>query len=206
MTLYETLGVAPDATAAAIKKAYRSLAQKNHPDKGGDDAAFKAIQKAYEVLSDEERRTKYDATGSTGEGPTPREVAMNSLPGLLDSILDKIDPEAQSPLEYSQKAIKAEIDGLHDKIKALRSKIKKRQRALDLMGVAEGKPNLLAQILGAGIIALEQQSKHLERALDIYGEMLSILADHTYEPPAPAPIQGSPDDLMMAFASVFGRR
>lgn len=206
MTLYEILGVAPDADTAAIKKAYRSLAQQNHPDKGGDVERFKAIQKAYDVLSDEERRATYDATGSTGEGPTAREIALNSLPGLLDGILDRIDPEAQSPLEFGRKAVKAEIEGLHGKIKDLRKKAKKRQRALDLMGVKLGKQNLLAQILAAAIVDLEQQAKHLEKALDIYGEMLNILADHTYEPPAPAPLQADPEEALRALVNLFGRR
>jgi len=51
---YETLGVAPDATGAEIKKAYRALVKDVHPDSGhpGDIARFHAIQKAYEALSE----------------------------------------------------------------------------------------------------------------------------------------------------------
>jgi len=63
---YATLGVPPDATTAAIKKAYRKLARQHHPDTnpGDPDAAerFKAITEAYEVLSDPARRQAYDAT------------------------------------------------------------------------------------------------------------------------------------------------
>lgn len=57
---YEVLGVPKTATAAEIKKAYRKLALKNHPDKGGDPELFKTITVAYEVLSDPEKREVYD--------------------------------------------------------------------------------------------------------------------------------------------------
>ncbi len=52
------------ATDEEIKKAYKILAHKNHPDKGGDVEEFRKIQKAYEILSDFEKRKQYDETGS----------------------------------------------------------------------------------------------------------------------------------------------
>jgi curved DNA-binding protein len=65
---YRTLDVSRSATAKEIKKAYRKLAQKYHPDKNpGDKAAeerFKDINEAYEVLSDADKRSKYDRFGS----------------------------------------------------------------------------------------------------------------------------------------------
>ncbi|RHY63694.1 hypothetical protein DYB35_006476 [Aphanomyces astaci] len=63
---YETLGVPKTASAADIKKAYRKLALKNHPDKGGDPELFKDITVAYEVLSDPEKRELYDKYGEEG--------------------------------------------------------------------------------------------------------------------------------------------
>ena len=71
-TLYDTLGVGKGASADEIKKAYRKLAREHHPDSGGDEARFKEIQGAYDVLSDPEKRKSYDAYGSTngrGSGP-----------------------------------------------------------------------------------------------------------------------------------------
>ena len=53
---YERLGVAKDADDTAIKKAYRTLALKHHPDKGGDPEGFKQYAEAYAVLSDAEKR------------------------------------------------------------------------------------------------------------------------------------------------------
>ncbi|WP_300677141.1 molecular chaperone DnaJ [Nocardioides sp.] len=69
MDPYELLGVSRDADDAAIKKAYRSLARKYHPDVNPDEAAqekFKEISHAYEVLSDPNKRAAYDRTGDVG--------------------------------------------------------------------------------------------------------------------------------------------
>lgn len=59
---YEVLGVAPDAGAAEIKRAYRQLARRYHPDISGDDRApaFLEVARAYEVLGDPVRRRTYD--------------------------------------------------------------------------------------------------------------------------------------------------
>lgn len=66
---YEILGVKKDASNDEIKKAYRKLAQKYHPDKGGgkeEEAKFKEINEAYQVLSDPQKRSNYDQFGSAG--------------------------------------------------------------------------------------------------------------------------------------------
>jgi DnaJ family protein A protein 2 len=69
MSLYEDLGLSRDASPEEIKKTYRKLAMKHHPDKGGDPDVFKKISHAYDVLSDETKRRNYDMTG--GEGAMP---------------------------------------------------------------------------------------------------------------------------------------
>lgn len=61
---YKTLGVSRSASQDEIKKAFRKLAQKHHPDAGGDENKFKEINEAYEVLGDEKKRKVYDQFGS----------------------------------------------------------------------------------------------------------------------------------------------
>ena len=62
-SLYDILGVTPDATAAAITKAYRARARETHPDKSGDDVQFKRVAHAHDVLGNSKKREEYDATG-----------------------------------------------------------------------------------------------------------------------------------------------
>jgi curved DNA-binding protein len=72
---YEVLGVARNASEGDIKKAYRGLARKYHPDRNpGDKSAeerFKEVQEAYDVLSDKTKRAQYDQFGFAGPGGGP---------------------------------------------------------------------------------------------------------------------------------------
>lgn len=70
---YDILGVTKAATEDDIKKAFRKLAQKYHPDKkGGDEAKFKEVSEAYSVLSDKKKRAEYDTYGKTFAGGGPQ--------------------------------------------------------------------------------------------------------------------------------------
>lgn len=65
---YDVLGIDKKATKDDVKKAFRKLAQKHHPDKGGDEAKFKEITEAYAILGDEKRRREYDSYGQSFAG------------------------------------------------------------------------------------------------------------------------------------------
>jgi len=68
---YDILGVKKTATPDEIKKAFRKLARKHHPDAGGDEEKFKEINEAYETLSDKEKRDAYDQYGQYFGGNVP---------------------------------------------------------------------------------------------------------------------------------------
>jgi molecular chaperone DnaJ len=97
---YEVLGVAADAGAEEIKRAYRQLARRYHPDISGDDrgAAFVELARAYEILSDPARRRSYDASmryppvrrRSDWVVPLDDEIAIDfpSVANVLDRMRD----------------------------------------------------------------------------------------------------------------------
>ena len=84
---YDVLGVQEDSNQDTIKKAYRSLAKKHHPDKGGNSEMFKKVSEAYDVLGDESKRQNYDNQrrnpfgGMGGDGFNPFGDMFNMFGG-----------------------------------------------------------------------------------------------------------------------------
>jgi molecular chaperone DnaJ len=90
---YDVLGVSPDAGADEIKRAYRQLARRYHPDISGDDraAVFLEVARAYEMLGDPDRRRTYDASlrsGARGIDWLADEIAIDfpSVSSVLDGM------------------------------------------------------------------------------------------------------------------------
>lgn len=119
MTHYEILGVQKNASAADIKSAYRKLASKHHPDKGGDAEKFKEVQSAYDVLSEPITREQYD-------NPTAQEQFSHY--SEVNDILQKMREHVQRnqvfefgtvlPIEAAFKGhtIKVSFNNVKDKI------------------------------------------------------------------------------------------
>jgi DnaJ-class molecular chaperone len=80
-SLYEVLGVNKTDSTTDIKKAYLKLARIHHPDKGGDPEKFKEIQRASEILIDDNKRRMYDEFGVTGDEPGGGPGMPGGMPG-----------------------------------------------------------------------------------------------------------------------------
>ena len=98
---YDVLGVSPDAGAEEIKRAYRQLARRYHPDISGDDrgAAFKELARAYDVLRDPSRRRHYDAQLSQPAAPRRRDRGSpTKWPSTFPSVSSVLDRHARRVL------------------------------------------------------------------------------------------------------------
>lgn len=105
MDHYATLGVEHDASPEDIKQAFRRAASAAHPDKGGSDKAMAEINRAYEVLGDMERRTRYDETGEDA-APTSIEAEAGEL--VMTWFARAIDADAGEFLASAQAQCRAE--------------------------------------------------------------------------------------------------
>ena len=90
--LYEILEISKDASQEDIKRAYRKLAKKYHPDLNPNDAEaeqnFKEVNAAYEVLSDQEKRSRYDRFGHAGVDPQAGGGDFGGFGDIFDDLFD----------------------------------------------------------------------------------------------------------------------
>lgn len=86
---YATLGVKKNASKDEIKKAHRKRVSKSHPDKGGNREEFLAVQRSYEILSDDQQRKRYDETGDTSTPVPMRERCLSELAKLAIHVVNE---------------------------------------------------------------------------------------------------------------------
>ena len=102
MDHYQTLGVTKNATPDEIKKSYRKLASKHHPDKGGDTATFQKIEEAYRILSDPEQRQQYDNPMPQGFGQS---FNFNSGPDIFQDLMSQMFRQQHQQHRQRQKPV-----------------------------------------------------------------------------------------------------
>lgn len=203
-TLYETLGVAPEATADAIKKAYRSLVQKQHPDKGGDPEKFRAIQKAYETLSDPEKRAEYDRTGEVPANMTSiLDEAMVLLSQAVDMYLQKTDPDITDMIQVVTEILNMDGNKVKAELKKMRDMVSKARRAARRTKVRKGKDMVLLMVLKHLEERFDRPIAEGERHLERVAKALQTLQDHTYTADPFAHMQALMGDP--AFQKLFDR-
>jgi molecular chaperone DnaJ len=175
-SLYEVLGVAKGASQEEIKKAYRALARKHHPDKNpGDKEAeerFKEVQAAYDVLSDAEKRKQYDAWGSPegrprfqpGGGFTFDFGDLGDLGDLFGGLFGQRGPGAQRGRVPAQRGSDVEVEislSFEDSLKGVKTTIPVSLEAVcSVCGGSGAKPGTAPKVCpqcgGRGVVAEAQ--------------------------------------------------
>lgn len=182
-TLYEILGVPADATDDQIKRAFRKRVKRAHPDAGGDAEKFRTIQHAYEVLSDPERRKRYN---ETGQGADPKMAdAMQKAAMILSSLvldLMNANPQGCNVVEGARNMLKAKIEALRS---ASASDL---QRAQTLNGVAElvekkgAGDNLIAIVIASHGDQCKAHAEALTKQIEGLTDVLRMLDDYSWKP------------------------
>lgn len=180
MNLYEILGIDKTADAYEIKTAYRSAAQKNHPDKGGDAEEFKKIQHAYEVLSNHENRARYDETGLDHDGPSIHERAMNNVNSKILACLDSVDVDTNNLVILCVHDINRQIAQFDQSIRSTKIKIKKIESAIKRLVRKGLEENTIGATFQGAIKIEEMNILHIEENLQVAHAMLEILNGYEY--------------------------
>lgn len=167
MHLYDELGVASTASTKEIKKAYRSNAQKYHPDKdGGDPEKFHTITVAYQTLKDKEQRQRYDETGEY-KGAEPDDIA-EKITGLFLEIVSSGDYKGDlvkrcrkliDREEAILSATKADVEAEVDRLEAVLPRISFSGEGKNLF---EEAVNARIKSLSAQLGLVAQKTKELE--------------------------------------------
>lgn len=103
---YEVLGLAANATSGSIRQSYLRASLKHHPDKGGDVDKWLEIKLAYDILSDDERRARFDQTGCVDDKAVDNSHAeavkrlIMAIKNAVQIARQKAEMSQQSPLQF----------------------------------------------------------------------------------------------------------
>jgi curved DNA-binding protein CbpA len=178
---YEALGVAADASTDDIRSAYRRKAKATHPDHGGDAAAFDEVTKAYDLLTDPQRRLTYDETGVFEEQAVDPDAAATALiRHLVDQLAEQIGDEVFEDIVTHMRRHLEEVAG------KIRQSIKKDARkAGRIEALAErfnrsAGDNFIRAHLAFKAKAIRQQVKAGEAEIVKIQRAKELLADFTF--------------------------
>jgi len=188
------LGISRDADEATIKKAYRRKAKEHHPDKGGDAEEFKKVQKAYAILSDPDKRKRYDAGEDVDQrnGPSIEDRAAELIMQGFDQVLELEQIPGDDPLalvmesiQQSLKSVLKDIAGFEKTIK----RMEKQERKVKRKKKAKPGDNLWLRV----VQTKKQRAQLTMGKANEYREVLQIAEKllEEYEASEPGPIESA---------------
>lgn len=192
MDPYATLGIDRGADKSQIKKAYRARAKKAHPDAGGSVEKFGELQKCYDVLMDDARRSHYDKTGEfKGREPDNAQAHLFEMVStLLDMVMQDIAQTGQIEHVASIDLLGRMVRKAHDFVtkshqfqaqleKQLQINIKLAKRFKLKKTTAD--PNLMEMIVAGRVTAIRQAIVAENAKLDKMKEAIAFLDDYRFE-------------------------
>jgi DnaJ-class molecular chaperone len=177
MTHYQTLGLDKNATHSDIKKSYRSKAQKNHPDRGGDESLFMQIQRAYDTLSDLDKRDHYDRTGQDDK-PSMEDEANARLSQLFSELIIR-DSQRGDMVKAAINAVIQSSCTLQSRTGSNDALIKSLGKRRDRIKRKTEGPNLYIQAIDGKVAALDQDNKVIAHEIELNTTLMAMLEEYS---------------------------
>lgn len=182
--LYEDLKVSKKTTPEQIKEAFRKMAKKTHPDKGGNAEEFRAIAIAYNILSDEEKRRRYD----NGENPDyinqpnkDENQVLSMILTLFNSVVDQnIDLTHNNLFDIIKQSIQTNQQNFKVEKERNKTNIEKYNNILKRIKKKE-KSIPFIQILDDKIRACNAEIIHLDESIKLCDVALKLIEGCEYE-------------------------
>lgn len=180
--LYEVLGVEETATTEEIKKAHRKLVKEHHPDKGGDPEKFAKIQEAYEVLSDDARRKRYDETGQYDE---VKDTFHQEFAGFVSQIIIP-EIEGAAVLDFDLMGIAAEVIKRNKKsgaeqIKQAEKQKDRLERYIPRFGRTDDGEDFITAMIEQRVKAFDNAIERMGKEMDILDRLQEELTKYEYQ-------------------------
>lgn len=164
MDHYETLGVARDAGEKDIKRAFRAKSMAAHPDReGGSHEAMAAVNQAYAVLSDPERRQRYDETGEDKTGPSIEDEARSVLAQIFTQGLDA----DQNIVDFARHALAQADAAARQQLAQNKGKAAALQSRRDKVRTVKGEVNMVHAIIDGTLVQINATVQKLEHHLKV---------------------------------------
>lgn len=180
MNPYEILGVTKTATLEEITIRYKSLAQKHHPDKGGDEETFKLIKQAYEILSDPDRRLRYDSTGETREPQPILQEALDQICRIFLGLVPNVTPEHDNIIVK----LKIEVRNIRSlvarDIKNATDYIIKIQKIIKRIKRKKEGENIIKSFAETQLLQVQKDLALFQHRLQVVDLMLKLIEDYEY--------------------------
>ena len=173
--LYDILKIPRDATPDQVKESYRFLAKQHHPDAQGDENVFKEISAAYDVLSNPEKRARYDEFGMDDE---EMNQVLEMARGMFSAAIDK------EPSDIMHEVRKVHIERntqLESQKDAMKKGIQKAERILDAM---EESPenDFIGNMLRKEVVGMEADIQNIIMVGEILNKAMEMLDEYKFAP------------------------
>lgn len=190
MNYYELLGVPRTADATTLKKVYRRLAMKYHPDRNAGNEAearakFQEIKQAYECLSDAKRRAHYDEHGVDKSVDTSPDVVATVLVDIFQLVIK----HSRTPgiLDRATATMKAKIDEIQAQKKRFIDDIRGLKESRDTIKAPDDTPNFFHEVIDAQVAERVAIISQCDAAIETIKRAMTTVSSYSEDKPKVPP-------------------